>query len=98
MTLRTAVKRFDTFYDLDRYMAGTGADSVKVVAGTWTSGETLNLTAAEIKAVATHIGHYSKINDAIITEIWRDESNVLCVRYDQEWWHYKMDGDKPEWW
>lgn len=30
---------------------------------------------------------------------WRDESGVLCVRYeDGEWYHYKEGADGLEWW
>ena len=53
-------------------------------------------------AVVAHVAHYRACEQwthGEPTELWRDESGVLCVRYeDGKWWHYKQTETGIEWW
>ena len=43
-------------------------------------------------------------DNVLISEVWRDSNNTLCVRYISNfgrmlnWFHYEMEGSEVTWW
>lgn len=52
-----------------------------------------------LHAVNAHYMAHKRWAHGDPVEIWRDEYEFLCVRYeDGNWWHYRQTETGYEWW
>lgn len=52
-----------------------------------------------LHAVNAHYMAHKRWTHGDPVEIWRDEYEFLCVRYeDGSWWHYRQTETGYEWW
>ena len=58
------------------------------------------MNAQAMLAYQKHRKACSEWNEGYVSEYWRDEEGILCVKYESgNWWHYKnIDLPFPEWW
>ena len=50
--------------------------------------------------VNIHMKAFENWREGKVAEVWFDEDNILCIKYESgNWWHYKLNDDNNlEWW
>ena len=50
--------------------------------------------------VNEHMRTFENWQEGKVIEVWHDENNILCIKYESgKWWHYRLnDKNEVEWW
>lgn len=57
-------------------------------------------TQEAINCMKAHKEAFEEWREGAISDVWRDEQGILCIRYESgNWWHYRITGSGcVEWW